>query len=112
MANSAEQPTSPRGQRDPQHPGHGAIAVPWPDGSGRWGDARGEHAVWARLHGIEGALERAHRDLSVPLDWSAGWTPAPDITAEVAAARAALDAAVAKVRAAREEVRKSRQDTV
>jgi hypothetical protein len=88
--------------RDPHHPGHGAIAHPWPDGSERWGDARGENAVHARLLGIEWSLQDVARDLEKPLDWSAGWDPAPDIAIEVAAAREAIAAAVTKVRGARE----------
>jgi len=92
----------PRCRRDPTRPGHGAIATPWPDGAERWGDARGRDAVVGRLLGIRSNLEG--RELLVAQDWSAGWAPAPDISAELAAAEQALAAARAKVDAALEEL--------
>lgn len=99
--------------RDPRRPGHGGIATPWPDGAERWGDFRGRDAVFARLHGIESVLEDSHRHLDTAIDWSAGWSSAPDITSDVAAARAAIDAAVARVRAACDELaRASRLERV
>ena len=90
---------------DPTRPGHGADATPWPDGSERWGDYRGEGAVLARLAGIEGVLGNALRSLREAEDWAAGWEPAPNITAEVAAARAAIEGAGGKVRGVRLERR-------
>jgi hypothetical protein len=86
--------------RDPYQPGYGAIATPWPDGAERWGDFVGRDAVFARLLGIEDALKDCHRSLDKAIAWSAGWTPAPPLAAEVDAIRAAMDAAVAKVRSA------------